>query len=187
MKRHLKNIIRFFLSPLSDNLGWFLIILILTTTFDAIQFFKNGIFGITLAVISGKVLFSYLFSLPLSIKKQWFRIPYTFILLTAIGIFLLIDAFCVINLNVSFSRNFVAMIKGSNPSEAFEFFENYDTLNTIFYLSLLIFISIILFKLIKSYIHTYRHTYILLTLVILFFISSILSAKSVETRSIYKG
>lgn len=150
MKQLYIKIINFIYSPISSNLHWFLIILLLSTTFDAIQFFRNELFGIFLAIVSGKLITSYILTIPIAINNKWIKYLYISILMFLIGIFFLIDAFCVSNLNVSFNRNFVAMIKGSNPTEASEFFNNYGILNIVIYLSVAIVASIGIFVFVKK-------------------------------------
>ena len=166
--KYLKKFIQFIYSPILINLHWFIIIFLLTTTFDAIQFFRNELFGIFLAVVSGKFITSYILTIPLAINNKYFKYIYICILMLLIAIFFLIDAFCVCNLNVSFNRNFVAMIKGSNPTEVSEFFENYEVLNIIIFKIFAIISSICIYIFVKKIkFKRWIHLLIISTIIIL--------------------
>ncbi len=184
MKTAILKPLLFTLSPITQNLHWLCLIFLLTATFDAIQFFKNELLGIFLAVVSAKIMFSYVLTLPIAINCKLFKYSYITLLLLIIGIFFLIDAYCVIKLNVSLNRNFVAMIKGSNPIEAKEFFNNYGIADVLFYSSTVIVISLTIFFLIKKHLTNIPH-WIQGFAILCIVVSSINSMRTPAYRNFY--
>lgn len=121
----LSKISHFLMAPIVQNLHIWIVIYLMTTIFDVYYFCGRGEYVSIVTVMAGKLLFSYLWVLPLGLKTKWIKKIYLIGVLSIVTIFSLIDGFCVIKLGARFNENFVAMIKGSNPAEVLEFFENY--------------------------------------------------------------
>lgn len=119
------------MSPIVRNLHYLVVIFLLTTVFEVYFFCGRGEYVSAATIAMGKLLFSYLWVLPLGLNWKWLKKIYTAVLLFVVISFSIVQGFCVTKLGALFNDNFVAMIKGSNLTEAMEFFENYGIHETV--------------------------------------------------------
>lgn len=97
--------------------------------------------------LSRGFLTAYIFTLIYgSIKSKVLRKLYVPIIFVIIGLFLVIDLFCITNLHDRYSYDMAAIILGTNPNEAGEFLSTYISWNLILLLIAIIALSFALLK-----------------------------------------
>ena len=69
----LSRISHFLMAPIVQNLHIWIVIFLMTTIFDVYYFCGRGEYVSIVTVMAGKLLFSYLWVLPLGLKTKWIK------------------------------------------------------------------------------------------------------------------